>query len=139
MREGLGLAVLVTVLWALVLRGDACDPVDPGALERCRFRPDPDVPGGALCTAERGAEEAIDGRTRLSLGLPLNPNRATIDDLAAVPGIAGRTARAIIDFRTREGPYTAPEDLARVPGLGPARIRALQPYLTFDPSTEVSP
>ena len=59
-------------------------------------------------------------------------NSASGDLLTTIPGIGPVLAERIIDLRQRSGPYQVPADLARVHGIGPARIRSFTPHLRFD-------
>lgn len=59
-------------------------------------------------------------------GGPVDLNRATEAELRALPGIGPRLAAAIVRWREREGPFRRPEDLLRVPGVGPARLAAVR-------------
>lgn len=52
----------------------------------------------------------------------LDLNRATAEQLVALPGIGPALARAIVRSRRRDGPFTGVEELTRVPGIGPARL-----------------
>lgn len=52
-------------------------------------------------------------------------NRATAAELDALPGIGPALARAIVEERTRGGPFRSVADLERVPGIGPATVRRL--------------
>mgnify|MGYP002641869940 CR=1 FL=1 len=66
--------------------------------------------------------------TRLALGLRLDLNRATEQDLSALPRIGPALARRIVADRSRRGPFASVEALNRVKGIGPAivgRIRLL--------------
>ena len=47
---------------------------------------------------------------------PVNVNTATADELEALPGVGPATAAAIVDDRTRNGPFVSVDDLERVPG-----------------------
>ncbi len=56
-------------------------------------------------------------------------NRAGAGELAALPGIGPRLAEAIVAEREKGGGFRFPEDLRRVKGIGPAKVKALKPYV----------
>jgi len=60
-------------------------------------------------------------------------NRADQAALEALPGIGPAIAARILAAR-QERMFTALEDLARVPGIGPATIERLRPYATAETS-----
>lgn len=53
-------------------------------------------------------------------------NLATAADLESLPGIGPATARAILDWRDRHGPFTSVEQLLDVRGIGDAKLAALR-------------
>ncbi|HEX9581021.1 MAG TPA: helix-hairpin-helix domain-containing protein [Gemmatimonadales bacterium] len=53
-------------------------------------------------------------------------NTATVAELAQLPGIGPTRAAAIVADRKARGPYRRPEDLQRVPGIGPATVARLK-------------
>ena len=61
----------------------------------------------------------------LAPGDTINPNTATRDALMRLPGIGEEMAKRLIANR----PYRTQQDLRRVPGLGPATLKKLQPHL----------
>lgn len=68
----------------------------------------------------------------------VNVNTASQEDLEALKDVGPVKARAIIDYRTRHGPFRSLEDLDRVPGIGKATISAIRRDVTFDgPNTGV--
>ncbi len=71
---------------------------------------------------------------RLVLGLPIDPNRADPESLEALPGIGPAIAAAWVRTR-QEAPFCAADDLDRVPGIGPKRVRGLGSWLAFDPTS----
>jgi competence protein ComEA len=83
------------------------------------------------CAADDGPSRALTGRERLLSGLPVLLNDATPEDLATVPGFTARLAAAAIADRTERGPFTSVDDLARVRGIGPARLAQARPYLAL--------
>ena len=62
---------------------------------------------------------------------PLPINRADDRALQLLPGVGPHLAQEIIATRQRNGCFVGPEDLARVKGIGPTRLRQLQPLLNF--------
>lgn len=55
----------------------------------------------------------------------LNLNLADAHELQTLPGVGKVTAERIVEERDRGGPFDSVADLARVGGLGPARISAI--------------
>jgi len=66
------------------------------------------------------------GGGEVSPASPVDVNRATTDELEALPGVGPATAGAIVEDRLRNGPFVGVDDLERVPGIGPAKIAALR-------------
>lgn len=63
-------------------------------------------------------------------GRRVNLNTATAEELDGLPGIGPATAQKIVDDRARNGPFASPEDLMRVPGIGPKKFDALKDLVT---------
>jgi hypothetical protein len=68
----------------------------------------------------------------------LDPNTATWQEFAAIPGLGEKRAHAIVDFREawaikhpNTPAYAGPQDLRNVKGIGPATASNLAPYLVF--------
>ena len=78
------------------------------------------------------------GAARLALGLPLAIDQAGAADLARLPGVGPRLARAIVAAR-RERPFERVDDLRRVRGFGPGRLAALRRLLTVSGAPSPSP
>jgi competence protein ComEA len=69
-------------------------------------------------------------------------NRASHEDLIAVPGIGPRMAQAIIDLRAKRGSFTRIEDLLEVTGIKEKKLAALAGYVEVVPlkvSTAAAP
>lgn len=60
---------------------------------------------------------------------PVNINTATAAELQQLPGIGPATARAIVQHRTRNGPFRRLEELLIIRGISRSRLRALRPHL----------
>ena len=69
---------------------------------------------------------------------PIDLNSATIAQLEKLPGVGPTTAKAIIDFRTRSGPFQRVEDLLAIRGISKGRLEKLRPYVTVNPPTPKS-
>jgi competence protein ComEA len=61
---------------------------------------------------------------------PVDLNTATADQLDALPGIGPATAAAIVRDRDAHGPFASVDDLARVRGIGPAKLDQLRGLVT---------
>jgi competence ComEA-like helix-hairpin-helix protein len=59
----------------------------------------------------------------------LDVNRASVDELQALPGVGPGRAEAIVLERIRRGPFEVVDDLLRVDGLGPDLLRRLRPFV----------
>lgn len=57
-------------------------------------------------------------------------NKASKDDLDKLPGIGPVKAQAIIDYRTKNGPFKSIEDLKNVNGIGDATFDKLKSEIT---------
>jgi competence protein ComEA len=58
-------------------------------------------------------------------------NTADEQSLEALPGVGPATAAAIIEHRERSGPFSVPEDLLDVRGIGPAKLEAMRDHLAL--------
>ncbi|MBN2848102.1 MAG: helix-hairpin-helix domain-containing protein [Coriobacteriia bacterium] len=65
-----------------------------------------------------------------SAGGLININTATAVELEELPGVGPATAATIVDDRETNGPFTTPEDLMRVPGIGPKTFEAMKDLVT---------
>jgi competence protein ComEA len=54
----------------------------------------------------------------------ININTASADELMNLKGIGEKKAKAIIEFRKTKGLFKQPEDLLKVPGIGPKTFEA---------------
>lgn len=62
----------------------------------------------------------------------LDPNRASIAELSALPGIGRVRAHAIVVHRIRHGPFRNESELALVDGIGAETVAGLRPFLQLD-------
>ena len=54
----------------------------------------------------------------------ININTASADELRDLKGIGEKKAAAIIEFRETNGNFKQPEDIMKVPGIGPKTFNA---------------
>jgi competence protein ComEA len=60
----------------------------------------------------------------------ININTATKEQLDGLKGIGPTKAQAIIDYRTKNGPFKTVDDLEKVTGIGPATMKDIRSQIT---------
>ncbi|MEJ5301528.1 MAG: helix-hairpin-helix domain-containing protein [Thermodesulforhabdaceae bacterium] len=60
---------------------------------------------------------------------PVNINTATEKDLEKLPGIGKVLAKRIVEYRTKNGPFSAPEDLMKVKGITKKKFEAIKSHV----------
>jgi competence protein ComEA len=66
---------------------------------------------------------------RLALGIPININRSSLQELVLVPGIGEKTAEKILEQRSINGSFRKLEELMLVKGIKEKRLEKLRRYL----------
>ena len=111
--------------------------IGPGSVERLRpyLRVDGARTRGGAGRPGAGAA-ARDGPSAspetASLGMPgalVDLNRATAEELRALPGIGPVMAERIVAFRKEQGGFARPEDLKEVPGVGEKTFQRIAPLV----------
>lgn len=59
----------------------------------------------------------------------VNINSATVEELDSLPGVGPSTAAAIVEDRDANGPFSSPEDLMRVSGIGEKKFAKLRDHI----------
>jgi competence protein ComEA len=80
-----------------------------------------------ITSTRPGAPAELSGTTVVDL------NTADVTMLDGLPGVGPARARAIVGFREANGPFHAVQELARVPGIGPAALARLQGRVRVGP------
>jgi competence protein ComEA len=62
--------------------------------------------------------------------LRIDINKASWAELSLLPGVGEARAKAIVASREKQGPFSRPEDLGRIRGIGPRTIEGLRGYLS---------
>jgi competence protein ComEA len=88
-----------------------------GAPPRVAPPPGPSPPGSAAGAAATAG--------------PVDINRATAEQLDALPGIGPATAQAIVEHREANGPFASVDQLEAVRGIGPAKLDAIRDLVTL--------
>lgn len=83
------------------------------------------VPYAAEATAGTASGEVTGSAAGAGTGL-ININLAAASDLEALSGVGEATARAIVEDREANGPFTCTEDLMRVSGIGQKKFQKLK-------------
>jgi len=72
-----------------------------------------------------------------------DPNGASWQELAAIPNLGEKKAKAIVDFREHwlllhpgDPAFRGPQDLRQIKGIGPATVSNMTPYLIFQGSVK---
>ena len=121
---------------ALGAAGGALDSAVPDAVNLARVLADGErihIPTADEVAAGVAGDAAFDGGATgqvasgtSSAGGVVDINTATAAELEQLPGVGPATAQKIVDDREKNGPFAAPEDLMRVPGIGPKKFEAMK-------------
>lgn len=86
------------------------------------------VPTAGEQAAQQSAAEASGGAA--GVGGKVNINTASVEQLDTLPGVGESTAQKIIADREANGPFSSPEDLKRVSGIGDKKYAELADLIT---------
>jgi comEA protein len=87
------------------------------------------VPG----TARRSASTAASVSSAVPGDGVVELNRASAEELEALPGVGPALARRIVEHRASRGRFRGVDDLDEVPGIGPAMLERLRPRVRATP------
>jgi len=71
----------------------------------------------------------MDVASKLALGLPVNVNQASAEDLMMIRGIGKKTADSIVALRAQKGRIKCLEQLMEIKGIKEKKLQALKKYL----------
>lgn len=69
---------------------------------------------------------------RKTIEFPIDINVASYEDLLEIPGIGPAKARAIIQFREQNGSFKTIEDLTKVSGIGKATAQRIASFVKLE-------
>lgn len=67
-----------------------------------------------------------------SLFAAVNINKANESELSKLKGIGGAKAKAIVEYRTKNGAFKSVDDLAKVNGIGPKILENIKKEITVE-------
>jgi competence protein ComEA len=91
-----------------------------------------------LLAALWAAAAAADTPSDAGAGRKVNINQASAAQLAFLPRVGAKAAERIVEYRTAHGPFSSPEQLMEVKGIGEKLYAQLKPYLALSGSTTLS-
>lgn len=137
-RRALRLATLLVLLGAAARLG-----LGPGEASWAWEPADPgETPPGALGEVRKAVERSTRRAARIATPLAaderIDPNRASDVELQRLPGIGPARARAVVAHR-RAAPFRWTGDLLSVRGIGPATLERLKPHLDLPDAPPADP
>jgi competence protein ComEA len=105
--------------------------IAPGAGEDGGLGDDPVSGGAVLDISGKGMVKTgeMTAARKLALGLRIDINRASKEELVLVPGIGEKTAERIIRLRKQRGAFRDLSELTSIPGIKEKRLNHLRKYL----------
>lgn len=73
-----------------------------------------------------GGTTAENGKTKVNI------NTADVAELCTIPGVGESTAKSIIEFREKNGPFENIADIMKVPGIKEGKFNRLKDYITVE-------
>ena len=67
---------------------------------------------------------------------PLDLNSATLEELQQLPGVGSATAKAIVRFREKSGPFRRVEELLAIPRITKRRLEKIRAYVMVGKAEE---
>ncbi|MCA9276191.1 MAG: helix-hairpin-helix domain-containing protein [Phycisphaerales bacterium] len=89
------------------------------------------APAPQAITSSENDEPASQPPQRASAIRLIDVNAGTLSELDLLPGIGPALGQRIIDYRSEHGPFSTPEDLTKVSGIGPRTLEKMRPLITL--------
>lgn len=81
-----------------------------------------------LNTAKMNSETTV---KKVAAGKKVNINTASVEELQLLDGIGEVKAKAIVEYRAKNGPFKKSADLANVTGIGNATVEKIKSSISF--------
>ena len=103
------------------------EPVAPVAVSK----PDATAPTASIKpAAPKAVAVEKPEAAKLAPGAKININTATAEEIDQLPDIGPVKAKAIVDYRTENGPFKSPEDIEKVRGIKEGTFNKIKDYIT---------
>jgi competence protein ComEA len=96
--------------------------------------------GALLCAAVLWTIASVSGAYADAdppVGVVVNLNTASLEELQYLPGVGETRARAILAARQARGGFKTVDELVEVKGIGPASLERLRPHVRVSGKTRV--
>lgn len=98
----------------------------------------PEAPPAPDTSAAKGTasvtDKAVESGTKIPepavQGKATDLNRASVSELDKLPGIGPSKAKAIVEYREKQGGFRTIEELKKVKGIGDKTFETLKPFIT---------
>jgi competence protein ComEA len=87
------------------------------------------VPAASSTPGHTASSSSEKASSKLAPGERININTASAEELDRLPGIGPAKAKAIVDYRTQNGEFKAPEDIQKVKGIKAGEFNKLKDYI----------
>lgn len=101
-----------------------------GLIGKVIYKSEVILPGDTLDAKEESVISVDSLASEQSDFIPMDLNRAGIDEIVLLPGIGPKKAQAIVDWRNQKGCFSSVDDLLRVKGIGPKTLESIRPFVT---------
>lgn len=81
------------------------------------------------CSAREEHRPEIGRGSTIAAANAVNINAASIEELETLPHIGRKTAEAIVQFRTENGPFRRPEHLMQIRGISEERFLEFRQHI----------
>lgn len=125
----LGVAVIAVLTQSWSVEDSPLAPMGDGDVVTSEPAVVPPAPPPRVVPAAGSGPRASVPRSSARLDL----NRATLEQLQALPGIGETLARRVVHRREVQGRFRSVDDLLGVKGIGRKRLEQLRPWLMVSP------
>ena len=85
-----------------------------------------------LCVAETTPTQLNKASVQAHSVQKVSVNKATLQQLDAIPGLGEKKAQALLDYIAQNGPIKDQAQLTQVKGIGDKLAAKISPYLSFN-------